>query len=835
MNPTMRFATRNFLGKPRDFYFVEERQIPASQVSKVPAVSDLIVVLDESGSMWGDNDSMKTMLCKVFAVSEYRDANLRVTVISYSSRGDVIAHFELVKIGDIMAAGSKYEAAIRKLQVRGLTCISQGLRAARDVAARATKDGGTVAVTLMSDGWANDSSPTAEKREIAEIVESFRGLDNVFCSTIAFRSSSDFQLLAGIANALSGSCIQAQDVKQVYDTIYDAAKLLAGKTAPALKLDLGDYTRQVFVSRSAKRVLGSSEDLVVRGLTADDDRTVYLFKQIDEKKWRGSKLTEAPLAVCYTFARAMLAEGALNAAKYAVVTSRNATLFDRHAKALTGEQVAALAADLDRVIFDDVPSDVITKTYGFVNPATSVLDLCQTLGEHADGFEVNVAALVAGYRRRGLKRLLGRRGDDGKVVPPRFTTERRDDGPYARTGGFEVNRNTATINLMVMQPVTLVARDTKRPVKEVAGIKLDRLTDYRQYTVVGDGALNVSALPIRISDKRLWKALEEIGAVEGAYSPTREYAIDLASRPLVAYDARFDAEALRGLPERAHKLRIASSILTALLKESSARFTAEQVQALREHCLTEKLYVNFPTTVPYADEAGAIAKGEVDYRVSFKVNLGEVEALSPSAFYSANEFLARWYACAGVADPKKPKWAEWWRADFGASHKDRSKLRSITKVDDLMAEVFDDFLGVKKTGAVEAIARDAGLKAADVRAVRKALDRKATEDEATAALADFRKAIDRAVDDLFRREVGPLVFYVGATGLLPDDFGDLRAMTAEQFAAKYPKASLTKDEREATFYALGDVVLSIFAKSEPYSTEAGVKAAKAQQSELEAA
>lgn len=836
MNPTMKFATRNFLGKPRAFYLVEEAVVTA-EPAKVPTVSDLILVVDASGSMYGDMASMRETVLKVFTLDEYRGSKVRVTFISYSSKGDVITHFERVPIDQIMQTESKYQKAIKTLAVRGLTCISQGLLVARDVAKKASTDGGTIAVQLLSDGYANDVSPTAEKREIETIVKSFKDIANVFCNTIAFRSYCDFQLLASVSNALSGSCIQATNIKQVYDTIYDTTKLVAGKTTPALQIPIGDYTQQVFVSRSAKKILGASGDLTVCGLAADDDRTVYRFKRVSEAAFKKAKGDEASFTAMYAFARASISEGSLNAAKYAMVSTRNWTMLSEHGKALTGEQVAAFANALDQAVFVGIPTDhVVAKTYGFAKPVTSVLDVCQILDAHKDGFSVDLDALARGYKRRGVKRLLGTRGPDGKVVPPALKVVFRDADPFVSVGGFDVNRNTATVNMMVVQPVNLTRADGS-VVKDVAGIKLtDKLADYKQYTIVGDGAVNVPSLSVRIADKKLWKALAEAGVVSGDFAPGKSCDIDFASRPLVSYDAKFDATILDGLPVRIFRLRVLSSLLGALLKDSSASFTADQVKALKEHYLSEKLYVNFPTTSPYLDEKAAAASGEIDYKVSYKVNFGVPEALSPSTFYSANEFLARWYACEGVADAKKLKLIEWWQPGFKAKHKDHSKLKSITIVDTLMAEVFDDFLGLAPgSKVIEEIVQLVGFSTAVFRDVRAVVDRKMAGDQAVETLTQLRKHVDAAIDGIFEKEISPLVFYIGATGLIPDDFGELKALTAEQLVQQFPAAQLSKDEKEATFYVIptgsksAPVILSIFAKSEPFSTELGVKTAKMQQ------
>ena len=52
----------------------------------------------------------------------------------------------------------------------------------------------------------------------------------------------------------------------------------------------------------------------------------------------------------FAFAKANLAEGNLNTAKYALAQHFDATLVGAHARALTNNQVAAFAQDLDTLV-----------------------------------------------------------------------------------------------------------------------------------------------------------------------------------------------------------------------------------------------------------------------------------------------------------------------------------------------------------------------------------------------------------------------------------------------------------------------------------------------------
>ena len=62
------------------------------------------------------------------------------------------------------------------------------------------------------------------------------------------------------------------------------------------------------------------------------------------------------------------------------------------------------------------------------------------------------------------------------------------------------------------------------------------------------------------------------------------------------------------------------------------------------------------------------------------------------------------------------------------------------------------------------------------------------------------------------------MFDVGATGLLPDEV-DAKGRSADELAAKYPDLAFSKDEKEGTFFAVCDAVLSAAAKTGYFSRE----------------
>ncbi len=818
-----KFTLYNLLGQPRAYYVVQAQDLPRPPADpKAKQLAHSIIVVDRSGSMYGSMKDLKDHLLKLLTLDEYSQFNLIVTLISYSGEGDARVHFQRAPIKDIMKAGSKYQQEIKKLQVTGATCISGGLRLADTL----VKDGELTAVTLHSDGYANDPSPTAEQNTLMSICKDMQGKD-VFVNTIAYTDYSDFRLLSRVANQVSGSCVKAGDTRAVYDTLYSSTKLLGSSLVPPVEVPLGkgeDF--QVFVSHAAGKVNGAAGPLKVLGIKPEHDGVVYKYRKVDEKEYKALKdVPEVQTSeAVFAFAKAQLAEGNLNTAKYALASTFDATLVDEHAKALTNKQVADFAQDLDTLLFNPgqlQEHEVLTAVP--VNTRTPVLTVVKILEDHGGDWLVNLPYLQEHYVRRGLKRLQGTRDDSGKLIEPTLKTEFLDADEYVRVSGFDVNRNSATLNMLITRRVRLVDRATGKPVARVAGILLDKLSTFNNYTIVGDGELNVDKLKVKISSKKLFEALWKAGVLEnedgtpaGKFDADAAYFIRLDNLPLVPpFEGKID---LTGVFDELAKLKVMASLVSAHIKEEAAEYTPEQVEELKKHYLSKNLYINFPTTNPYTDLKQALAEGSVDTRTSYKIDAGSKEIVNLSKLHSANKFLDRMYEVLDGSGKQveKPTFEGALAGDRTYRHKQLSAKTKVTKVDELMKQLFDDFLGVKPNGSAVAVLEEVGAKDLAKIVKDRAKGKQPGRQAFAESLQDAKKKLEARQEQLFREKLSPLVFYVGATGLLPDEL-DAKALTADQVTAKYPELALSKDEKEGTFFEIGDTILTVYAKTEYFS------------------
>jgi hypothetical protein len=196
--------------------------------------------------------------------------------------------------------------------------------------------------------------------------------------------------------------------------------------------------------------------------------------------------------------------------------------------------------------------------------------------------------------------------------------------------------------------------------------------------------------------------------------------------------------------------------------------------------------------------------------------------LSTGDLYSANEFLARHFTVnRNGVDEKKPKFDMRWDNGVRYGYKTLSARTKLNACDDLQKPIFEDFLGLKTTGAVASILTIAGYDAGQIAAFYAAAAGTVPAEQAVEAFTDAMRAVNAAIENAYEA-VAPVVFYIGTTGLLPDEFGAPKAMSADDARAAFPDLSIGKGEADGTFFDVGGVILSVYPKAEYFSTRGPV-------------
>ena len=801
------FSVFGFDGKVREKYVVEERSL----TTKVPKVSQKhhIVIVDRSGSMYRDMQSLKDSLKKVIALHEYHDENMLLSLLSYSSMGDLTTHFVAKPISKIDPS------EIDRLRATNLTCISQSLEAVRKIINKNHVTG----ITLHSDGFANDPSSFIEKKAIFDACEQL-AKENVFVNTIAHSDYADFQLLSSVANKVSGRCVKVTGIKQLYDSVVETfAALKTGALAVShITLDKDNYL--IYLSPNEKKIIGSAVDFDLSGIDHANPGKVYGFRKIDNDS-DSSNPTQQADPVVYAFARAKLAEGNINMAKYVLSSTGDVGMFGKHWRASTGPALAEFAKDLEQVAFGTTkPVGLLGKPIK-IDDNLTILKVLSVIDEHKSGISLSLPNFLAKYDRRGIKRIPGERDDNGNLIEPTLDVEYVGEKDRAAIRGLDVSMTSANVSLSVTQKCRLVKKADRTPIVKVAGIAVDDLQSFRNYTIVGDGELTIDEIPVYFSEVSAFKALTQLGVLycdsskASKFDFNKEYKIVLKDLPVTKISV--DSGKFDEILKKLFVAKIVSSFADAALKEESEKFTPEQVAELKKNYLSKNLNINFPTTTEYADLDEAIKNGKVDVRSAFKIQFGVDGILGFNSFRSANEFIERMYApenivtsgstsssgcdCTYALD-KRIKWTD----------KKLSAKSKTTVADVFQKKVFDFILYGKSNGSEREIFNVLNeAKALSLAQIILKGISKADKDSLVKALSVAQKNLSKYVQELYMTNVFPVTFFIGTFGMAPDDWNAL-AMSADNLKQIWPEAKISKSEAEGVFYKTGNVVFGINAE-----------------------
>ncbi|AVH65720.1 hypothetical protein CDG77_26430 [Nostoc sp. 'Peltigera membranacea cyanobiont' 213] len=452
------------------------------------------------------------------------------------------------------------------------------------------------------------------------------------------------------------------------------------------------------------------------------------------------------------------------------------------------------------------------------NNQICLLELIKIFAEYRNNIIVNIKHLQEHYQRTGIKRVRGVRNESGELLQPWLQTEYIDNAEYVGMGEFQFNRNTATINMLIKRKVRLAKSEDQTPTLEVAGLLVNNLNSFNNYTIVSDGKINIKSLQVKISSKKAFDLLKEKGVLDAEkFDFHTEYSIHLDNLPLVASDSRYSS--IDGLFNQLAEIKVLTSIISAHLKKESDVFIAPQLDEFQKHYLSKNAYISFPTTNEYIDIQEALLNGTLDSRLSYKIDIGSQNILNLSKLHSANKFLNKMYRLYDKETGEiiiKPSFEMAFNENLAVRHRLLSSRTKITKVDEFMKSIFDDFLGLEQNGIVLGILNKVGADSLAQLFQDKQTGRQISKEETIAALTTANNKLEKYVENIYQDKISPLVFYIGCTGLLPEQI-EAKPMTAEEAAAKYPNLQFSKNEQDGSFFAVGDSIISIYAKTEYYS------------------
>jgi hypothetical protein len=625
-------------------------------------------------------------------------------------------------------------------------------------------------------------------------------------------------LLSRIADSVSGNCTKAISTKEVMNALSESCMLLSEGKSSSVEVRV-DCDYAVFMCKSPQKVIGSDRDFTIKGVGESD----YILLKFSETELDADAIADDAMCVtaAYGMAKSKLSSGNINEAKMAMMASMNRTLTESHIRALTPSQLGDMSSALENAIFSRSDDEFFTGPEEFVSNGPSIIDIVKVLDENRNDILLNINKFRESYRKRGLEKVAGKREKDGTVTIPPVDTKIIETGDFVRMGSFEINRDTATVNMQIERGVNLVERDSGKVITEVAGVILDSLKDYKKYTIVGDGELNAKSMTVRFSTEKAFEEMQNIGIFsECEYSHSGEYEIRLFDFPVCPLLS--EAEISTDTFETLAKLNIFGRILNGLSKGKSSKYSPEQIEELKSYCLSDSLHINIPMMNKHDNLDDAIADGSVDSRTSYKITIGSTEILNVSNFKSANQFFDRMYVAERVDDNgnvvetiSKPNIGDiFFDKKVRISHKTLSARTKVTKADDLQKFIYDEFFDLGKPDFLKEIGAIIGVPEIAEIGWRHSVGEK----ESTKTVEKAQKAVAIKEREMWANLVSPIVFHIGSTGILPDGI-DAVAMTAEEIMERYPDLKMAKAEKEGTFFDVDGVIISVYAENKYVSVD----------------
>jgi Ca-activated chloride channel family protein len=189
--------------------------------------TDLVVVLDRSGSMQGEPlASAKRAVVELLSQLGERD---RFGLVTYATGGEVLVGLEPAR-GD---ARQRWDRALSAIRADGGTNMSRGLDLAHELVSRARDAGHAPRVILISDGHANqgDHSIEALRQRAARAV----GGEYVI-STVGVGQGFDEVMMSGIADSGTGNFYYLPDVRQLAGVFADEFAAARERVARGLEV-----------------------------------------------------------------------------------------------------------------------------------------------------------------------------------------------------------------------------------------------------------------------------------------------------------------------------------------------------------------------------------------------------------------------------------------------------------------------------------------------------------------------------------------------------------------------------------------------------------------------
>jgi Ca-activated chloride channel family protein len=257
-----------------------------SAVTPVRTPTDLVVLLDRSGSMEGS--AIAHARASTQALLERLGRLDRFALVTYSNGARLDIPLELAR-GDAQQRWSRQVAAIA---AGGGTDMASGLDLAHRLIARSRESGRSARLILISDGHANQGDATPEglrHRAVRAIATEY------VLSTVGVGDGFDERLMTSLADAGTGNFYYVDDVTRLSHVFSDELLSARETVAQAVTIELAPSPGVSVVETAGYPVESAGNRIVLRPgpLYAGQERRIWLTLAIDEDRRRRADETIA--------------------------------------------------------------------------------------------------------------------------------------------------------------------------------------------------------------------------------------------------------------------------------------------------------------------------------------------------------------------------------------------------------------------------------------------------------------------------------------------------------------------------------------------------------------
>jgi hypothetical protein len=426
------------------------------------AATNHVYLVDVSGSMHQSLPLMRQHLKNIVSMIAQPDDTF--SIIYFSGRGQCGVVCEGVPVNDLASVTSVQNAIDRWLQPIGLTGFAEPIALAHETAKRLS-NGKFNNFVMLTDGYDNQSNRT-------NIIDNVRMLPEVFHSTsfIEYGWYCDRPLLARMAEACGGLHVFAECYDH-YETVFDEVvrdavrdtliEVKVNKRAQhAIYLlnthiiiaDVKEGT--VSVPESVERVHSIVPGDVLQKHLSDDHLYLILYYAV--------KISNTKLAW-----RCLEALG-------------DVRMVDQYTNAFTRQEITDFLQLIETAVILPEARFVKGQDFNYVPPenAPTVLDALSILSDN--DVQVVVDSPYFEYTRTGVRKT-------PSEELPKFI---RSPNQMATVTGLTYHSSRPNVSLQTLVNGTVELPDNDFDLKRVPSVQ------WKNYTVIRDGILNIHALPV---------------------------------------------------------------------------------------------------------------------------------------------------------------------------------------------------------------------------------------------------------------------------------------------------------------------------------------------------